>query len=233
MVDKPKGVKVTLDGISSRERLFANVRTALRRAASQPLDQVAPLAALSLPVPRSDRNLYTHLFVQNFETLAGKAFVVPDVSAVVPALGPLLDGKQVVASNSPYLETCGITALPQVRSGITDRAELRQACATAGIGITSVEYALAETGTFVMLSSPREARLISLLPPVHIAVFSRSRILANLNELLSVVPNPAEQTSSMVLITGPSRTADIEQILVRGVHGPGEIYAVIVEEKNQ
>jgi L-lactate dehydrogenase complex protein LldG len=47
--------------------------------------------------------------------------------------------------------------------------------------------------------------------------------------LLEVLPNPAEQTSSMVLITGPSRTADIEQILVRGVHGPGEIYAVIVE----
>ena len=84
-----------------------------------------------------------------------------------------------------------------------------------------------------MLSSPQEARLISLLPPVHIAVFSRSRILDNLNELLSVVPNPAEQTSSMVLITGPSRTADIEQILVRGVHGPGEVYAVIVEEQNE
>jgi L-lactate utilization protein LutC len=194
---------------------------------------VAPLAAPLLQVPRSDRNLYTHLFVQNFETLAGKAFVVPDAAAVVPALSPLLEGKQVVASNSPYLETCGITALPQVQSGISRRAELRQACATADIGITSVEYALAETGTFVMLSSPQEARLISLLPPVHIAVFSSSRILANLNELLSVVPNPAEQTSSMVLITGPSRTADIEQILVRGVHGPGEIYAVIVEEKNE
>jgi L-lactate dehydrogenase complex protein LldG len=233
MVDHPTAVPVTRDGTSERERLFTNVRTALRRAANQPLDQAAPLAALSLAVPLSDRNLYIDLFVQNFETLAGKAFVVPDVSAVVPALGPLLEGKQVVASNSPYLETCGITALPQVRSGITDRAELRQACATAGIGITSVEYALAETGTFVMLSSPREARLISLLPPVHIAVFSCSRILANLNELLSVVPNPAEQTSSMVLITGPSRTADIEQILVRGVHGPGEVYAVIVEEKNE
>ena len=159
--------------------------------------------------------------------------MAPDLSAVIPALSPLLEGKQVVASNSPYLEACGITALPQVRSGISDRAELRRICAEADIGITGVEYALAETGTFVMLSSPREGRLISLLPPVHIAVFSRSRILADLNELLSKIPNPAEQSSSMVLITGPSRTADIEQILVRGVHGPGEIYAVIVEEKNQ
>ena len=124
-------------------------------------------------------------------------------------------------------------ALPQVRSGFTDRDALRQACATTGVGITSVEYALAETGTLVMFSNPSEARLISLLPPVHIAVFSSTRMLANLEELLSVVPHPAEQTSAMVLITGPSRTADIEQILVRGVHGPGEIYAVIVEEKDE
>jgi len=60
-------------------------------------------------------------------------------------------------------------------------------------------------------------------------VFPSTRILANLDELLGVLPLPAEQTSSMVLITGPSRTADIEQILIRGVHGPGEVYAVIVE----
>ena len=65
---------------------------------------------------------------------------------------------------------------------------------------------------------------------MHVAVFPHFRMLANLDELLTVLPNPAEQTSSMVLITGPSRTADIEQILVRGVHGPGEICAVIVED---
>jgi L-lactate utilization protein LutC len=55
-----------------------------------------------------------------------------------------------------------------------------------------------------------------------------SRILAGLDELFSVVPDPAALTSSMVLITGPSRTADIEQILVRGVHGPGQITVVLV-----
>jgi L-lactate utilization protein LutC len=156
---------------------------------------------------------------------------VPDVSSVLTVLEPLLQGKQIVASNAAYLAKCGISGRPGVHSGITDREELRQVCATADIGITSVEYALAETGTFVMLAGPEQPRLISLLPPVHIAVFSSSRILANLNQLLSLVPLPAAQTSSMVLITGPSRTADIEQFLVRGVHGPGEVYAVIVEEE--
>ncbi len=79
-----------------------------------------------------------------------------------------------------------------------------------------------------MLSSPREARLISLLPPAHIAVVPRDRILTGLDELFTLLPNPAEETSSMVLITGPSRTADIEQILVRGVHGPGKLAVVVV-----
>jgi L-lactate dehydrogenase complex protein LldG len=66
------------------------------------------------------------------------------------------------------------------------------------------------------------------LPPVHIAIVEHQRLLTGLDELLSILPYPAEQTSSMVLITGPSRTADIEQILVRGVHGPGEIHVVVV-----
>lgn len=70
--------------------------------------------------------------------------------------------------------------------------------------------------------------MISLLPPVHLAIVPRDRILTGLDELFTRLPQPCELTSSMVLITGPSRTADIEQILVRGVHGPGEIHVVVV-----
>jgi L-lactate dehydrogenase complex protein LldG len=206
--------------VSSRAAILQNIRTALGRTAGQP---PTPLPAPALRIPLSGRDAFTSLFVQKFEKLNGKAFVVLDPAEVLPALAAILEGKSVVTSNAPFLETCGITRGP------TDRDALRQACATADIGITSVDYALAETGTFVMLSSPKEARMISLLPPAHIAIIPRTRMLANLDELLGVLPLPAEQTSSMVLITGPSRTADIEQILVRGVHGPGEVYAMIVE----
>ncbi len=213
--------------MTSREAILGKIRKELGRAAGGP---PARLAAPALRIPLLDRNLYTDLFVQNFEKLAGKALVTQHSCVVVPALASLLEGKRVVASNAPFLRTCGVTDLPQVQSGFTDRELLRDACASADIGITSADYALAATGTFVMLASPHDARLISLLPPVHIAIIPRSRILANLDELLGILPLPAEQTSSMVLITGPSRTADIEQILVRGVHGPGEIHAVIVDE---
>ena len=218
--------------MTARDQILGNVRKALNRAAGQPpLFEAAPLPAPTLRIPRSDRSLYADLFVQKFEALGGKSFRVRDTAAVILAIADLLAQKSAVASNSPFLRKCGITGLPQVHAGFTEREDLKQACATCDIGITSVDYALAETGSFVMLSSHNEPRLVSLLPPAHIAIFPRSLILANLDELLSILPRPADQTSSMVLITGPSRTADIEQILVRGVHGPGEIYAVIVESE--
>jgi L-lactate utilization protein LutC len=115
-----------------------------------------------------------------------------------------------------------------VRTGIRELAELREVCARVDIGITSADYALSDTGTLVMIASPAEARLMSLLPPAHLAVIPKACILTGLDELFTIIPNPAEVSSSMVLITGPSRTADIEQILVRGVHGPGQVTVVIV-----
>jgi L-lactate dehydrogenase complex protein LldG len=214
--------------MTAREQILGDVRKALRRAAGLPSTE---LPAPTLRIPLSDRNLYADLFVQKFENLGGKAFRVRDTAAVVPAITELLVQKSAVASNSPFLRKCGVTGLAQVHTGFTERDDLKEACAGADIGITSVDYALAATGTFVMLSSHNEARLVSLLPPAHIAIFPSSLLLANLDELLSILPSPADQTSSMVLITGPSRTADIEQILVRGVHGPGEVYAVIVENE--
>lgn len=221
--------------MTARDQILADIRRALRRGAGRtplepaPLSTTEVLPAPSLRIPQLERSLSTNLFVQKFENLGGKAIRVREASGVVPAISELLRQKSAVASNSPFLRKCGITGLAQVQTGFTDREALKEACAGGDIGITSVDYALAATGSFVMLASPNEARLVSLLPPAHIAIFPQSLILANLDELLSILPRPADQTSSMVLITGPSRTADIEQILVRGVHGPGEIYAVIVE----
>jgi len=211
--------------LTSRESVLNKVRNALGRSPGQP---PPPLSPPFVRVPASDAAINVDRFVCSFEKLAGKTFRVAAPGDVARAVGGLLAGKRAIASNAPFLRECGVLQLPGVESGLIRRDQLRAACATADIGITSADYVLADTGTLVMLSSPQEARLISLLPPIHLAIFSSERILSGLDELLTVVPKPAEQSSAMVLITGPSRTADIEQILVRGVHGPGEIYAVIV-----
>ena len=206
----------------SRDNILHRIRTAVGRSAGQDVGETPPVR---LRVPSVEMDARVASTIARIEALAGKAFRSDNPCAAVAAA---IAGKTAVASNSHFLAACGITALPGVRSGITSRDELRDLCASADIGITSADYLLADTGSLVMLSSPQEARLVSLLPPAHIAVVPRDRILTGLDELFTVLPDPAMQTSSMVLITGPSRTADIEQILVRGVHGPGQITVILV-----
>ena len=209
----------------SRDNILHRVRTALGRSAGQPVTDTPPVR---LHVPDVDMETRVAGMMARVEALAGTTQRVHTPDGARNFVAAAIAGKTAVASNAPYLQECGITSLPGVRSGIRDVTELTEVCAAADIGITSADYALADTGTLVMLASPREARLVSLLPPMHIAVVPQDRILTGLDELFSLLPRPADQTSSMVLITGPSRTADIEQILVRGVHGPGQICVVIV-----
>ena len=206
----------------SRDHILHKIRTALGRGAGQAVADPPPAR---IRVPEVSMEARISSLLERVRALAGEAVVADDPRAFV---AKAIAGKTAIASNAPFLAECGIASLPGVRSGITDREELRELCATVDVGITSADYALADTGTLVLLSSPREARMISLLPPAHIAVVPRARILTGLDELFALLPNPAETTSSMVLITGPSRTADIEQILVRGVHGPGVLSVVVV-----
>jgi L-lactate dehydrogenase complex protein LldG len=209
----------------SRENVLHRVRTALGRNAGQ-LPPEAPVVRLRIPEVGLEARVAS--MTARLEALAGRVERVARPSEARAVTERLVSGKTVVASDAPYLAECAIPTLPGVRSGIHNREELRDLCAAADIGITSADYALADTGTLVLLSRPGEARLISLLPPTHIAVLPCSRILTGLDELFSVLPDPAGVASSMVLITGPSRTADIEQILVRGVHGPGQLMVVLV-----
>lgn len=209
----------------SRESILHRVRTSLGRGDGQ---AIAEPPAVRLRVPTVDAETRIATTLRCVEALAGKTHRAATVEGARAFVEAALAGRSAVASNAPFLAECGITSLAGVESGILDRDELRAACASAGVGITSADYALADTGSLVLLSSAAEARMISLLPPAHIAVLPAARILTGLDELFSELPNPAEATSSMVLITGPSRTGDIEQILVRGVHGPGELTVVVV-----
>jgi L-lactate dehydrogenase complex protein LldG len=199
--------------------------TALGRSAGQPVPALAPPR---LRVPSVDLETRLRSFSEALEKLAGKFYRAASLEDARAYAAALLGGKTAVASSAALLRECGITALDGVRSGVTEERELRELCARVDVGITSADYALADTGTLVMFSSREEARMISLLPPVHLAVVRTDRILTGLDQLFTLEPLPGQRSSSMVLITGPSRTADIEQILIRGVHGPGELHVVVI-----
>ncbi len=209
----------------SRDLILDKVRTALGRASGQP-PATPPPPRIRIPEVGVAERL--EQFRQALEKLGGKFHVASSAEDARSYVEGVIAGREAVASNSPYLAETGIAGLAGVVTGFKQEAELRKVAAAEPVGITSADYGLADTGTLVMISSAREARMISLLPPVHVAVIPREIILTGLDELFTVVPNPAEITSSMVLITGPSRTADIEQVLVRGVHGPGEIHVVVI-----
>lgn len=101
------------------------------------------------------------------------------------------------------------------------------------VGITDVHAALAETGTLVCRSDDDHGRGLSLVTPVHVAIVRRSDIVP---DMLDYLPDQGDIPSSALpsaqaLITGPSKTADIEGVLVTGVHGPGKVFILLVEDE--
>ena len=202
----------------SRDYLLGRVRSALGRKQGQ-----VPIPPPPVWLVKAEWTMEEKLasFQQKLERLAGVVHQASSLDEARSIVEMLIAEKTAVASNSPLLAESGITSLARVSVAGNDAAKCRELCATSDFGITSASFALAHTGTLVMRASPEEPRLISLLPPIHIAVVRKQQLLVDLDELMTVVEKPLDHHSSMVFITGPSRTGDIEQILVRGVHGPG------------
>jgi L-lactate dehydrogenase complex protein LldG len=115
-----------------------------------------------------------------------------------------------------------------VREGNEERARLalKQFLASADLVISNAEYAIAETGTLVLLAGPGNPRSATNLPPVHVAVLRPDQIVPTLFDAISMLRSAAGQASCVTLITGPSRTSDIEQISTIGVHGPSELHVI-------
>lgn len=104
----------------------------------------------------------------------------------------------------------------------------RDLAADARFGISQMQWALADTGTLVQDSTAIDQRLVSSLPAIHIALVPTSGILPDMPALLTRL-HPA-QSGYIAMITGPSRTADIERVLTIGVHGPERLVIVFVDD---
>ncbi|HVN19769.1 MAG TPA: lactate utilization protein [Dongiaceae bacterium] len=113
--------------------------------------------------------------------------------------------------------------VPNLRFDVT-----RDLAANARVGISQMDWGLANTGTLVQDATAVAQRLVSTLPNIHIAIVHSSEILADLPTLLTKAD--PKRAAYISLITGPSRTADIERVLTIGVHGPERLIIVAVDE---
>jgi L-lactate dehydrogenase complex protein LldG len=98
--------------------------------------------------------------------------------------------------------------------------------AACELGVTGVDAALPETGTLLLRSSPERPRVVSLLPRVHLAILTPAALRPDLHQAFA----DTKDAGYSVLVTGPSRTADIELTLTLGVHGPKSLYAWVLDE---
>ncbi|MEY8350865.1 lactate utilization protein C [Bacillus cereus] len=113
-----------------------------------------------------------------------------------------------------------------------DERELRDYAARADMGITYAEMGLAETGTVVLWNGGGRGRLVSVLPPVYVAILSEQTIYRRLTEGVTAVHEhvPNGLPACINFITGPSRTGDIEMELAFGVHGPGKVHVILLKD---
>jgi L-lactate dehydrogenase complex protein LldG len=113
--------------------------------------------------------------------------------------------------------------------GLTSDAEVKSALFEADMGITTVQSAVAATGTVVLTAAATRPRAVSLVPTVHIALVRRSQIVPRMGIALAPYAVAPELPSAIHFVSGPSRTSDIENDLTIGVHGPAALVAIVVE----
>jgi L-lactate dehydrogenase complex protein LldG len=189
-------------------------------------------------------------FRREFEGVAGvfhRVATIDMVPAVVARIARERGARDLVAWHSgalgadlaPALGASGLDvhSMPAAEpGGSAERERLRALAARADLGLTGVDLAVAETGTLVVVSGAGRPRSTSLLPPCHIAVFDRTALVESLRQVGVFLEawhgdgRPPAAGASINFITGPSRTADIELTLTRGVHGPKEVHAIFVEQ---
>ena len=216
----------------ARQEILSSIRTHL--AASAPFDaQEPPIKYESTVILPSPPANIIDLFKENLEAVDGHCIVANGEAEIATTLTQIISALQktklraqrIAVSDAPeLLRLMHLTDLEIEELGIAPNAS---EIFGFDVGITTAQAAIAETGTLVLDSAREQHRLVSLVPPVHIAIVGASTICATLSESLATLQNGKELSPAVTFITGPSRTADIELTLTIGVHGPQELYVIV------
>jgi len=185
---------------SAREAILGSIRTHL--AASPPVDD-QPVTPANPVIPSKSDPI--NQFKESLESVSGHCLVTTDAADVLSRILTDLNAQRIAYSDNP----------PNAHDIFGYE-----------VGISTVQAAIAETGTLVLDSACERHRLVSLVPPVHIAIVNASSIVETLSDALTLLQKK-EISPAITFITGPSRTADIELTLAIGVHGPQELYVIV------
>jgi L-lactate dehydrogenase complex protein LldG len=198
-------------------------------------------SAAPMPVsPSAQRAELMSTFARELEEVGGKfvgAFTPSEVNSRIVDLARELAVKSIALGSGNVsdmdaigeaLERADFRIVRTVPVADTERAAMRSHVADSDLGIADADYAIAATGTLAVISNAQRPSSLTLLPPASLAIVQIDRIVANLAELLAALGPNGIASNRMTLITGPSRTADIEKRIVMGVHGPKSLHVIVV-----
>jgi len=221
----------------TRETILTAIRRGLRRGAL-PADQVAMLRGRMATHPRQlipARSQLPHaeqidLFLRNVEKEFGTVSRVPDPDAVPAAVADYLAAQNLPTSlvMAPHPE---LQAIPWSNRPLLTIREGR-AEATDLVSVQHAFAGIAETGTLMLPSAPERPTTLNLLADTEIAVLRASRLVGAYEDAWDLLR--AERGSmprNVMLVTGPSRSADIEQTLELGAHGPRRLHVVLIDDR--
>lgn len=204
--------------VSARDSILGRLRMS---GATARLPHSDPLALQ--PLPRRSINDCVRRFRQEAELLGVECFVEDSAEYVRARLESIIAGRRLLSWDPEQLPHGAGALVGSATLGRAARADQ----ADAEVGVTGCDAAIAETASLVMLSGPGRSRTASLLPPVHVALVQRDQFCFSLGEFFATSRARLRQSPSCTLITGPSRTADIELTLTLGIHGPGRVLVIV------
>lgn len=197
---------------AAREAILGSIRSHL--AASAPSDHHVHPFHPENPVTKTD-------FKEALEAVNGHCIITTDVTDALNRILADLKPQRIAISDTPLINHINLEI---EELGVAPNAH---DIFRFDVGITSAQAAIAETGTLVLDSTCERHRLVSLVPPVHIAIINASSICETLSDALALLRKDKEISPAVTFITGPSRTADIELTLAIGVHGPQELFVIV------